>query len=323
MKHPCTLLGERQMKTLVTNVAGRARLHRETLTWTNKVGQERSSRSLQNVDIGAHGVGIGHDEFIEDAMQCYRFVLLFFAEQNEAFATRSCDILLCWARTCSEFKGSNAPLECAWGGTCFVRTAELLKYRWKGWTAGIDQLVNGFIDKILLPNLTGRYKEIKAWNNNWILTILECFQQIYIFKDDKERLNWMMKEYQEIAPRTFVGTTGKNTESDRDTIHEQFQMASHVQICEVAYKMGTNVYTDAILKSCEYIASKLNGTIPADMKAPLKDNWFMPGAWETAYNHYVKRMKRAMPETEKVLNVRGRRPERMSFNWGPGWIFQQ
>lgn len=322
MKHPGTVLSPAHISKISTNTAGIAKLHKDTSIWESKLASEKASRCIACVDIGPNGMGVGHAEFTEDAMQCYRYVLLFLAESNVVFAERAASLLIDWCTKCTVFKGSNAPLECAWGGTCFVRSAELIKYKWSGWSTTHAQAVNIFIDNILIPNLTTRYKEISLWYNNWILTILECLQQIYIYKNDDTRFNWVMEQYKQIAPKTFVGATGKNTESDRDTIHETFQMSSHVQFCEVAYNQGYNIYNDAIMKSCEYIASKLNGKVPPDMTTGLRDNWCMPGAWEIAYNHYVRRSNRVMPETDKMMRVKGRRPEGMSFNWGPGWVYE-
>ena len=259
-------------------------------------------------------------------MQAYRYTLLFLATGNTVYAKNAVDIIKDWCDTCTIFTGSNAPLECAWGGTAMVRAAELLKWKWvPGWKdSNVETSLRKFVGIIMIPCLMCRYGEISRWNNNWILTIHECLLQIYIFLDDRTNFEWVVSEYRRIAPLTFANVaTGKNTECERDIIHAQFQLHSHIQICEMTMHQEIVLYTPLIARSCEYIASIINGKVPSDIqKSSIKDAWFMPGAWEIAFNHYTRRSKLNMPETHAMLSKPKRRPEGMSFNWGPGWPFE-
>jgi hypothetical protein len=309
--HPGTILPSLQ----VQNSGGIRMLQEETRKW-------QGPNVVEYVDIGPNGVGKGHDQFIYDSMTCYKFVLIWLAVQDMSSAEKANVILQSWSTGCKSFTGSNAPLESAWGGTCLVRSAEILKYAWSGWNRRYEENFNKFLDNIILPNLLGRYQQIVKWNNNWTLSIMEALVQIYIYKKDRKGFDWIISEYKRVAPQTFISNSGKNTEISRDIIHAQFQLMSHIQICEMAWNQGIDLYCSInILNSCEYIASILLGEKPPNVRdIQLRDVYYLPGAWEIAYNHYTKRLNFSLPMTEILLKKK--RPEGMSFNWGPGFTHE-
>jgi hypothetical protein len=182
----------------------------------------------------------------------------------------------------------------------------------------MDKILNAFLDKIVIPNLKGRYKEISQWKNNWVFTIQEALMQIAIFRNDKLSFNWVKDEFKK-SFETAVEASGKNTETTRDMIHCQFQIASQVQICEMCFHQGVFIYSmleNRLCKSVEYHAYILNGGVPKNInKSELHDVWFMDCVWEIVYNHFNKRKDLPMPETKKLLSQR--RPEMITFNWGP------
>ncbi len=315
-KRPACTLGQKQLAAVKN-----PQLERGIKQLEAACPRDFRARPLATVDIGPYGSGVGHDEFVGDAMQCYMQTLLYVFKRDPAFADKAIGVMRAWAGTCKVFKGANAPLECAWGGTAFVRAAELLRFVYpEGWKkSGVVEPFERFIDTILLPNLTGRYKEIAKWNNNWILTIQEALMQIGLYRGDAARFQWVVKEFKDTLPRC-VEEDGFCTETKRDLCHTQFQIGSMVQIAEMAWHQGLDLYNDLIFKCMEYHASILNGNVPAGLKRDeLKDVWFMGCAWCVGHNHFVNRKKRLMPET--TLLLRGRKtPEKLSFNWGPGWI---
>ena len=187
---------------------------------------------------------------------------------------------------------------------------------WKeGWGPKDEILFNKFLDKIIIPNLVNRFEEVKKWKNNWIFTMIEALLQIYMYRNDIGGCNSMIGEYKSLL-KQCISECGCNTENKRDMIHCQFQMASQIQIAEMAWHQGVNVYDSIILTSMEYQARILNGEFKTE---DIKDNWFLPSSWEIGYNHFVNRMHKSMPNTLKLLT--GKRPEsKMSFNWGPGCL---
>ena len=318
IQHPGTILGPKQYQRIPSHAKGIDKLKVEIAKWTGP-------NTLTTLDIGPSGNGLGHNELVGDCMQSYRLVLLFLATNDVQAASNAASIIMSWSTNCKEAKGSNIPLELAWATTVLTRSAEILKYKWSGWTAHHDTQFNNFLNSLAIPNLLSRFKEIERWRNNWILTILEALIQIYIFQNNITKLNSVISDYIRIAPTTFIGSLGQNTEITRDLVHSQFQLCSHIQIAEMLFHQGFPTFYDKrLLKSIEYHASILNGKIPIELNGiTLKDVWLMPSSWEIAFNHFVNRKKEVLPETTRLLQKPRHRPEGMAFNWGPGWTHEQ
>lgn len=317
--HPGGVLGSKQFLWL-KNVCGSTneviKKGYDKLNTTTPLSYK--PRVIKNVNIEAYGKGCGHDEFIGDSMQAYQQVLMYHISGNESYVKKALEILNAWMSGCDSFTGSNAPLECAWGGTSMVRAAELIKHTYPKWTKEFEVRFNKFLDNLILPNLINRYKEITKWNNNWILTMQEALIQIALFRDDRKLFDDTVEDFKK-SFGCCVHECGMNTEIKRDQIHSQFQIASIVNICEMVWHQGIDLYSDKVFKCMEYQAFILNGGIPNEVKKEeLKDVWFMPSSWEIGYNHYVYRKKMPMKETEKLLNKK--RPEHLTFCWGPGWL---
>jgi hypothetical protein len=324
--HPATTLGKKQLDILTKSCQAQEIIHKQGFEWLkNYCKLNDMPQALASVDIGAHGSGQGHAEFTGDAMRIHALALCYVATKDNKYAELALKIQDAWNITCKEFKGSNAPLEIAWGATCIVRGCELLKYNYAGWKIEFEQRLNQFIDKICLPNLINRYNEIKRWNNNWILTIQEALLQIALFRNDTVEFQRVINEFKTSLPCCVSSPEGMCTETKRDLIHTQFQIGSMIQIAEMAWHQGFDIYQTAnncIQKCMEYHANILNGNLPSNFKKEdIQQVWFMPSAWEVGYNHFSNRLKISMPQTDKLLKTKNNRPEKNSFNWGPSWMF--
>jgi hypothetical protein len=325
--HPATTIGQKQYD-LLCNPQNCACRRKGLEQLRSKVKLDYIPRPIANVDIGPHGQGVGHNEFTSDSMQLMYHVIAFIAFKDERYAKKAFDIQNAWNTKCLTFKGSNSPLEIAWGATCMVRSMEIIKYKSKVWSLEFENRFNAFLQRIVMPNLLSRYDEIKRWNNNWILTIQEALLQIYMYQDDVSKCNQIIQDFKDTLPKCLVDNTGICTETTRDLIHAQFQIGSIIQFCEMCWHQGvTNIYgllENRVAKCLEYHAFILNGNSPINVKKEqLKDVWHMPSAWEIGYNHYVNRRKMILPHTRQLLEKQGTRPTRpewMSFNWGPGWL---
>jgi hypothetical protein len=328
VNHPATTLSKKQIDILRSSKTSSNAVHQNGFTMLAKYcNLNYKPRALSIVDIGPHGSGQGHDEFVGDAMQCYALVLLYIATKDERYAVTAIKIQETWQTILKDFKGSNAPLEMAWGSICIVRAIELLKNIYPKWSMEIESRFNKYLDMFVLPTLKCRYNEIQKWSNNWILTIQEALLQIALFRNDVQEVTRIIKEYIGQLPRCIMTVDGSCTETNRDIIHSQFQIASAIQIAEMCWHQGVDVYSchgDCLMKCMEFHASIINGNVPVGRKKEdFKDVWFMPSAWEVGYNHYSNRRNKLLPNTLCMLNTKNNRPEKASFNWGPSWMFFQ
>lgn len=321
--HPAGVLGPHELRRLEASATENDGVRKKGIDMLKRDSPlDYKPRALVTVDIAANGKGAGHDEWVGDCMQCYQQALLFIIEGRvDIRAKKVAEIMCAWCDRCVSFGGTNAPLEIGWGATAMFRSAELLKYTWKGWAAtGMDAKLRVFLNRVVWPNLNGRYAEIAKWKNNWVLTIQEAVLQIALYQGDSKKVMWVKDEFIKSVGECLL-TCGKCTETKRDQIHAQFQFGSIIQVCEMFWHQGVDLYEiwDGRIHKClECQAAILNGAVPEGVCATdLKDVWFMPCIWDVAYRHYVGRKGIALPETEKMLAKK--RPEKMTFQWGPAW----
>jgi Alginate lyase len=327
--HPATTISNSQITKLSLINSTSDEVHKKGLLLLQKdVNLAYKSRAISDVDIGPSGKGKGHDEFIGDAMQILNLTLMYLCTKNNDYAKKAISLQDEWNTICKTFKGSNAPLECAWGSICMLRSIEILKYKYNDFIIhkGFQERFNSFLHRIILPNLITRYNEIMKWNNNWILTVQEALLQYYLYDNDITNANKIVSEFKGVISKCITKECGLCSETTRDLIHTQFQLGSIVQIAELCWNQGIDLYSinnNIIYKCLEYHADILNGNIPYEVKKEdIRDVWFMPCVWDIAYNHYINRVKlsNGMPHTDKLLKSKNNRPEKLTFNWGPAWI---
>ncbi|NDC96277.1 hypothetical protein EB077_13305, partial [bacterium] len=198
---------------------------------TKKARLDYKPGGLETVDIGPYGTGIGHQVWMDDTMQVWCHALMYVATQRTSHLDKALEITMDWVNKCKVFKGSNAPLEMAWGGTLLVRSICLLS------TAVPRQVTtkfNKFLDDIVLPTLNERYNEIYKWKNNWILTIIECNIQICLYTNKTDSITKYVTDFQNTVAASVDPVTGLNTDSLRgDPYHFCFALGSQMQILEM------------------------------------------------------------------------------------------
>jgi hypothetical protein len=282
-------------------------------------------RAIAHANLLPYGAGVGHAEFIGDGQMAYQSTLLYNVTGDEAYAKQAANILDAWATTCVTFDGPNAPLEAAWGTAAMARAAELLKYTWPGWKlSGVEDRYLKWIDNIILPHLV----KPLGWDdrNNWGLSICEARLALSILRDgttsptydwSKEFL-WCQFQYQRIHTG-YVFNSGQTGEFTRDYFHNQFGIGSLIQIPEILWHQGIDLYSlreSLMHKSMEFNAYPLLGEKPPNAVGETHDIWFVPGGWFIAYKHYHGRKSLPMPKTEAVL---AKYPmDDMVFHWGLG-----
>lgn len=268
------------------------------------------------------GVGTPDKTFTNDASQAYTQALAWVVTQNSAYANNSMTILDGWAKVNKQFTNGNAPLQAAWGTAAMSRAAELLKYSFPGWDKEVEKRYISWVKKVLMPHLRGeteKYRLEWGFHNNWHTSITEARLQFAFLCDDISEANWCVKRYQQIFA-SYVKTDGMTGESFRDSDHCSFGLAGMIQICELLYHQGVNLFglqSRLLMKVIELHAGVYGyGVCPSGTtKEQFKVcGWIQPSGWEIARNHYVVRAKQSMPHTEALLKKI--RPCKSALHWG-------
>jgi len=270
-------------------------------------------KALEIVSIGEYGKGQGHLEICGDGEMCYYFTVAFLYFKDKTYAENAIKILAKWATTNIKFEGSNAPLESSWGVGAMIRCAELLKYTYTEWDkSGVEKYFKKWISTIIYPCLTTKL----TWTNNWNLTMTEARLQLAIFKEDYSEFDYTIQEFKRLFEIYVLKyKSGQCLETKRDIVHSCFGIGSMINICEMAWHQGIDLYRKELKECMEYHAMIINGGIPYDLKSEeIKENRFQPIGWEIGLRHFTKIKKWEMPHTRNLLEKY--RPEKAIFCWG-------
>ena len=134
----------------------------------------------------------------------------------------------------------------------------------------------------------------------------------------KKDFAWAQTEYKRIHD-AYVTQTGQTGEWTRDAYHAQFGLGSLIQIPEIMWHQGIDLYSyrgSLMHKAMEFMGYSLLGKVPPNAVGETKKVWYLPCGWHIAHNHYKRRKGLAMPNTEAVA---AKNPhDGMTFHWGLG-----
>ncbi|GBF98426.1 hypothetical protein Rsub_10491 [Raphidocelis subcapitata] len=302
--HPGTLMGAREVELLKRRVAS----------------GEQPPCPLAEVVIQYDGVGQGHDEFVErDGKVVYMQAVAWLATGEAQYAHNAAYIIWAWSSVNKVFVGQNGPLEAGWGVASMARSAELLKYTWPGWHPKVETAFLSWVDRVIMPNLKSNSLNHLPLGN-WHTTVAEAKAQLAIFKGDTALFAEALSDWQRVID-SYLQPCGECSETKRDLYHSQFGLGGLVQVAELAWQQGVDLYSHAdcrLAAALEFHALITNGGVPPQCTYPLRGIGFLPCGWEVALNHYKGRWGMSMPETEKLL-ARSR-PEGYVFHWGLGTL---
>jgi hypothetical protein len=200
-----------------------------------------------------------------------------------------------------------------------ARSAELLKYTYPQWNIKVETDYINWVKKLLLPHLRGeteKYKLKWGFYNNWHTSILEARLQFGLLCNDLNEVNYCISEYQKIVV-SYVKDNGFTGETLRDSDHCCFGLAGMIQICEILYHQGINLYCKRLFNAIELHANiyACNYTPPGYSREQFNiRSWIQPSAWEIAFCHFSCRQKLNMPCTQRLLEKI--RPCNFELHWG-------
>lgn len=328
VNHPASIVSPQFLKKMKDKHSSIETLQLYKLAKTDLLRQAKidyTPRPLKVVDIGYHGVGIGHEEFTKDAAQSYAQALAYVITGNTKYLDNCLHILNSWASVCETFKGDNAPLEAAWGVASMTRSFEIVKYNvgqeYKERASGVQHRYVNWVTRLLMPHLRGETNQHKLkWPyNNWHTSIVEARLQFALLRDDLKEVNWCIDEYKRIFD-TYIKDNGFTSETLRDSDHCCFGIAGLIQVAETLYHQGIDVYSlknNLLHKVLEFHAGLYGGgKCPTgfDINQFKIQKWIQPCGWEIARHHFVVRKKMSTPNTDTLLMKI--RPCKYELHWG-------
>ena len=255
----------------------------------------------------------------------YNQARMWWFTGNEAYARKSRDILIDWAKTQKSFGGMEANLDLGDYAQCYVGAAEILRGTWPGWTSSDTKAVQKLFADVYWPSL-GLDGNVIGPTNKGSLS-LAAGAAIAVFCDDQAKLNRVLYHLRYTPSTGLLNTlsNGQHGETGRDEGHSYNHILALSFVAQVLWNQGIDVFSYAdnrLLAMGEYYARE-NLLVPLPF-VPMgttdeyyTTNWSQPGfqgtpaAFSILRNAYVLRKGMRAPYMELKLSAQP--PDRFAF----------
>lgn len=278
-----------------------------------------------------------------DVLAAYYNALMWNITGNELHAKKSVEILDAYSGYTIGITGADAELNGLYG-FMLANAAELMRYTYSGWPADRIQQCQTMLQNVFYPTLQNFRP---CAHGNWDIICMKALMSIAVFSDDNTMFNKVINYFYygegNGSIKNYVLTdAGQLQESNRDQPHSMLAIGSLAELAEVALKQGVDLYAannNAIMRGYEYTAKyNLGYDVPFQTSYDFCEKNYQDytpesissngrgsfrSVFEIAYNHYVYRKGKSMPNTlEALATVIG--PEGAPFgadNPGYGSLF--
>ncbi|MEO5914387.1 MAG: alginate lyase family protein [Luteolibacter sp.] len=260
-----------------------------------------------------------------DCGAAYQNAIRWIITGNTAYATKSRQILIGWASTCTLITGGDARLTAGLQGHKFIAAAEILRYGksngvvYSGWSASDTTTASNFIRNVLLPlnRMHG--------GGNWGIIGAISQMSAGVFLDDTAEFNEGLNAIKYGSPieadmgiPNYIPPGGWTMEADRDIGHWALGVNNLTIGAHIAWCQGIDLWTyqnNRLLVAQEYINRYNNGNTvayTAGVQADTLPNGNLTnigrGRWdiscqEEAYYPYQHYFGIPAPETENAVTL--------------------
>jgi hypothetical protein len=272
-----------------------------------------------------------------DASAAYLQAVLWTITGDRRYADNAIRIVNAYSHL-KAYTNSNAPLQAAWSGEMWPRSAEILRHTNSGWKPEDQLAFAKMLQGVLLPQIYNG----SGSNGNWELSMIDAMMGIAVFLDDRKLLDHAEKMWMERVPSYFYvasldgkhpqpmprqkgstswyGTTnldasvdGISQETCRDLGHTGYGIAATMNAAETAHIQGGKLYEaeeKRLVAALEFHAKLFLAKEPVPKLVcggklnPGKGLTFAIG-----YNEYHNRLGIDLPMTKEWLEHVSAEPE--------------
>lgn len=265
-----------------------------------------------------------------DASAAYLQSVLWYISGDHRYADNAIRIVNAYGHNLHGYTNSNAPLQAAWSGETWPRSAEILRYSHAGWKPEDIAAFSAMLTKVILPLI----HDGSGSNGNWELSMIDAMTGIAVFTDDHALLKhaedmWLQRvpayfynsaldgAHPRPLPRvsgtaSWYGTTNLNASVDgmaqetcRDLGHTSYGISSTMAAAETAHIQGGKLYEaeeKRLLPALEFHAHLLLRKDPVPRLVCDGAVHYAQGAtFVVGYNEYHNRLGATLPETKEWI----------------------
>ena len=278
---------------------------------------------VSNPDHGCHAEDA-------DATAAYLQALLWFLSGDHRYADNAIRIANAYGRGLQGYTGSNAPLQAAWSGEMWPRSAEILRYSDSGWKPEDVAAFAHMLTGVILPLI----HQGSGSNGNWELSMIDAMMEIAVFTDDGPLLTHAEAMWRERVPAYFYnaaldgahprplirkdkgvswyGTTDLNASVDgisqetcRDLGHTSYGISSTMAAAETAHIQGGKLFEleeKRLVPALEFHARLFLRKEPVPALVCGGTVHYAAGyTFAVGYNEYHNRLGLSLPATREWL----------------------
>jgi hypothetical protein len=278
---------------------------------------------VSNPDHGCHAEDA-------DASAAYLQALLWYLSGDHRYADNAIRIANAYGHGLHAYTGSNAPLQAAWSGEMWPRSAEILRYSNSGWKEADIAAFSKMLTGVILPLV----HDGSGSNGNWELSMIDAMMGIAVFTDDRPLLTHAETMWRERVPAYFYnaeldgahprpmprsrgkegwyGTTDLNASVDgisqetcRDLGHTGYGIASTMAAAETAHIQGDHLFEaeqKRLVPAMEFHARLFLREDPVPTMVCGGVVHYAAGyTFAVGYNEYHNRLHLSMPATHEWL----------------------
>ena len=265
-----------------------------------------------------------------DASAAYLQAVLWYISGDHRYAENSIRIVNTYGHSLRDYTNSNAPLQAAWSGETWPRSAEILRYSNAGWKPEDIAAFSAMLTKVILPHIY----DGSGSNGNWELSMIDAMTGIAVFTDDHALLKhaetmWLQRvpayfynsaldgPHPRPLPRggsktSWYGTTNLNASVDgmaqetcRDLGHTSYGISSTMAAAETSHIQGGKLYEaeeKRLVPALEFHAHLLLRKDPVPALVCGGAVHYAQGAsFVVGYNEYHNRLGVPLPQTKEWI----------------------
>lgn len=293
-----------------------------------------SPRPIANVVRGARNrPDIGSSDMSGDAAAAYAHALQWSLTGKQVHAAKAIEILNAWSGTLKTVGGHDAMLLIGMDGISFCNAAELIRHTSDQWKTADQKQFEKMLRQVFYPTIKDFYPTA---NGNWDASMIQTMIAMGIFLDDRAMFEKAATYFRSGkgngAITKYLNDFGECQESGRDQLHTQMGLGYLSCACEMAWKQGVDLYSEAdsrLAKGFEYTAKyNLGEDVPFVPYRSVEGRYYYEKIskrsrgrfrpiYERTLHHYQDRMGLRMPYSQKVANTnRPEAPHGQHISWG-------
>lgn len=337
-KHPGLLHSDTELTALKAQIkAGDRRTikHWKALEdWCEQLLDFKPKPRKKVVRGPSNNPDIGGTDLSREASATYSLALAWCLSGKKVYADKAIEHFNAWSGTLEELDGHDTKLLSGMMGVKFINAAELIRHTYDGWKPADQNRFEAMLRGVFYEPIKDFYPTA---NGNWDASMIQTMLAMGIFLEDQKMFDRAADYYRQGegngAITKYFNEFGQCQESGRDQAHTQMGLAFLCVACEMAWKQGVDLYSEAdnrLALGFEYTAKyNLGHEVPYEPYKSVEGRYhykrisdkargrFAP-IFELPVYHYHHRMGMAMPFTREAA---GQEVEQRSIN--RGWAYMR